>query len=117
MLLTLFLGILVILLMYIFGIPCFFYKITNFYCPGCGFTRAVFALLHLNIYQALRYNVLIIIYIPLILYCIFYKFILKRDCQISNLILYIILILVCLFGILRNIPYFSYLAPTVVSTI
>ena len=45
------------------------------------------------------------------------KFILKRDCQISNLILYIILILVCLFGILRNIPYFSYLAPTVVSTI
>lgn len=75
------------------------------------------ALLHLNIYQALRYNVLIIIYIPLILYCIFYKFILKRDCQISDLILYIILILVCLFGILRNIPYFSYLAPTVVSTI
>ena len=81
------------------------------------FTLTDDALLHLNIYQALRYNVLIIIYIPLILYCIFYKFILKRDCQISNLILYIILILVCLFGILRNIPYFSYLAPTVVSTI
>ena len=73
------------MLMYILGIPCFFYKITNFYCPGCGFTRAVFALLHLNIYQALRYNVLIIIYIPLILYCIFYKFILKRDSSKLNL--------------------------------
>ena len=47
--------------MYIFGIPCFFYKVTSFYCPGCGFTRAVFALLHFDIYQALRYNLLIVL--------------------------------------------------------
>lgn len=71
MILVLFLGILIILFMYIFGIPCFFYKVTSFYCPGCGFTRAVFALLHFDIYQVLRYNLLIVIYIPLILYCLF----------------------------------------------
>ena len=75
------------------------------------------ALLHLNIYQALRYNLLIVIYIPLILYCLFFKFILKKEYHIPNFILYAILILACLFGVLRNIPCFDYLAPTVITTI
>ena len=26
------------------GIPCLFYQITGFYCPGCGVTRMLFAL-------------------------------------------------------------------------
>ena len=117
MILVLFLGILIILFMYIFGIPCFFYKVTSFYSPGCGFTRAVFALLHFDIYQVLRYNLLIVIYIPLILYCLFFKFILKKEYHIPNFILYAILILACLFGVLRNIPCFDYLAPTVITTI
>ena len=30
---------------YNFGIPCLFYKITGYQCPGCGITRALFSLL------------------------------------------------------------------------
>ena len=40
------------------GIPCLFRKITGFLCPGCGNSRAVLALLRLDIAEALRYNLL-----------------------------------------------------------
>ena len=41
--------------------PCLFYGVTGFYCPGCGETRAVNALLEGDILLALRQNVLIVI--------------------------------------------------------
>ena len=41
---------------YSFYIPCFFHKITGFYCPGCGITRMLLSLLHLDFYQAFRWN-------------------------------------------------------------
>lgn len=40
---------------------CGFYQLTGYYCPGCGGTRAVVALLHLHILQSLRCH-------PLVLY-------------------------------------------------
>ena len=40
---------------------CGFYRLTGYYCPGCGGTRALVALLHLHILQSLRCH-------PLILY-------------------------------------------------
>ena len=46
---------------YNIGIPCLFNKITNLYCPGCGITRAIFALLNLDINLAVRNNILIIL--------------------------------------------------------
>ena len=34
------------------SMPCFFKKVTHFYCPACGGTRSVTALLHLDIERA-----------------------------------------------------------------
>lgn len=36
--------------------PCIFHTVTGLYCPGCGGTRAVLALLHGKIGQALYYH-------------------------------------------------------------
>lgn len=39
---------------------CMMYKFTGFYCPGCGNTRAVIALLHGDILLSLRQNAMIV---------------------------------------------------------
>ncbi len=39
-----------------FSIPCMFYQLTSFQCPGCGMTRMFQALLRLDIYEAFLYQ-------------------------------------------------------------
>lgn len=101
-----------------FSVPCIFHKITGLYCPGCGITRMLFSIIRLDFYQAFRYNPLV--FIMLLLY-ILYKFLssvvelcFKRKIKIPKHIYYIILIIVILFGIVRNlpVPVFEYLKPT-----
>ena len=38
------------------SMPCFFKEVTHFYCPACGGTRSVIALLHLDIERAFLCN-------------------------------------------------------------
>lgn len=112
----------IILFLFLFenkGIPCVFYKITGFYCPGCGITRCIYSLLCLNFYQAFRYNMLgfclIIFAFIYLIYVIFCKLKgISHIKEIPNIILYFLLITTILFAILRNIPFFSYLAPTII---
>lgn len=47
------------ILPYFSTIGCSFYRVTGLYCPGCGGTRALTALLHGNLLQAIRYHVLV----------------------------------------------------------
>ncbi|EFM08575.1 hypothetical protein PaecuDRAFT_4586 [Paenibacillus curdlanolyticus YK9] len=91
------------------GIPCLFHELTGFYCPGCGVTRAAKALLALDMEQAFRYNSLIFALLPLYLaYFIANK---KQLQPASKLLMAAMLTLTISFGILRNIPEFSWLAP------
>ncbi len=118
--LVIILGIAYLLLGSYFNIylPCPIYQITHLYCPGCGITRAFRSLLSLNFYQAFRYYNLIIL---LPIFIIYYGEDLLDKKGIKNLNLkrfmtnkfwYTILVLVIIYGVLRNIPYFNYLIPT-----
>ena len=86
-------------------------------CPGCGGTRCIQAIIHGNFYQAFRWNPMVFImlfFLPFLLlqgFCII-NITSKKLIKIDAVFLIIILVSEILFGILRNIPYFSFLAPT-----
>jgi hypothetical protein len=46
---------------------CPFYAVTHLLCPGCGGTRAMYELVHMNLRGALHYNALVTILAPLAL--------------------------------------------------
>lgn len=96
---------------------CPFHFFTHLYCPGCGMSRMMFSLLHFHFYQAFRYNMLGFILLPFFLiYCmddlIMWSRNLTSDRKIHPLFWNILLVVALLFGILRNIPAFDFLAPT-----
>ncbi len=100
---------------------CIFHHVTGLDCPGCGGQRAFHLLLHGEFMQALRYNSLFIIGIPIILY--FYYLLIQihilgnekysQSIFLSSRAAYIFLILLVMFSIVRNIPVspFIYLSP------
>jgi len=101
------------------GLICVFNKITGLYCSGCGMTRALLSILRLDFYQAFRYNAFSIIILPIIgLYIIgsIYSWIFGKTNfmykKIPEIIWIIFIVALLLYGVLRNIPQFSYLAPT-----
>ncbi len=102
------------------GIPCVFHQVTGFYCSGCGASRALRSVLHFDFYQALRYNAIFTIALPLLAvyfgalcfsYIRFGKDKISR--KIPMKLVWALIVLAVLYGILRNIPAFSFLAPTV----
>ena len=100
------------------GIPCMFHQLTGFYCSGCGASRALRSVLHLDFYQALRYNAIFTLAFPLIAvyfgavgfsYIRFGKD--KISGKVSMKIVWVLVAAAIIYGILRNIPAFSFLAP------
>jgi hypothetical protein len=102
----------------VIGIPCPFYEYLHIYCPGCGSTRMIRSLLHFEFYQAFRYNPLLFILLfpfgGVIIAEIVYSIKNKKMFNISTKIYVILLIIILIYWILRNIPFFSWLAPTVI---
>ena len=100
---------------------CSFHELTGLQCPGCGGQRSFYHLLHGNILQAFRYNALLIIILPFLLYIYFLLaqvYILKNKNYLkyfnfSGKLGYIFIAVLVIFFILRNIPIspFIYLSP------
>lgn len=53
---------------YSFYPRCPFFALTHLYCPGCGATRAIAALLHGNVAAALHFNVAVTLLLPVLLW-------------------------------------------------
>lgn len=103
-----------------FQIPCLFRYITGYYCPCCGITRCLFAILQLQFYQAFRYNALIFLLLPVFGFFIIwnsYHYVLgkKNFYSIPNCVYIFLVISFILFGIARNMDMFSYFRPTFIS--
>ena len=99
-------------------VPCMFRLLTGLHCAGCGNSRMILSIVQLDFYQAFRYNPAVFLMLPIfagifIRHLIFY--IQGKQVPVSKLekvILIVLLVLLVLFGIARNLPFFSYLAPT-----
>lgn len=112
--------ILIIILVFFFllllsrELKCLFNELTGLYCPGCGITRMIISFIKLDFYQAFRYNPFIFMLIVFFMMRGIVSIIRYRKVKpLSNKIILLLLILTILFVILRNIPIFSFLAPTV----
>ena len=98
-----------------FGLICPFYEILHLYCPGCGGTRMAVAILDGEFYQAFRYNPFAFTTAPfmgIIYIWQSYEYIFKnRLIAWLDKLLIIYAILLLIFGVIRNLSLFSYLAP------
>lgn len=91
-------------------INCLFHKYTGLLCPGCGITRCIFSIMNGNLIKAYNYNKLLFLLIPFIItyfvYIMYLYIFNKKDKLIKNIpnyMWYSIIIIVILFGIVRNI--------------
>ena len=87
---------------------CMFYQWTGLYCPGCGATRALSAMLHGDVKASLHNNLLLF---PLL--ALLAVLIVKPGVSLKRPVAVAIVAVILLFAILRNIPFapFTYLAP------
>ena len=100
-------------------LKCLFFSISNFYCPGCGTQRAIHSFLKGDMIQGIRHNYMFILVFLVISYqatiFILDKLYSKKHLNLlhKSKTTNTIFILVILFWILRNIPYYPFreLAP------
>lgn len=91
-----------------FFLPCFFYEITGYKCPGCGTQRAFHEVLHFNLAVAFRQNALFVLSIPYVLVATFFNFKKEKypkmnEFLLGNKTLLALLVIVILFGVFRNL--------------
>ena len=94
---------------------CPFYAATHLLCPGCGGTRALYQLLHLHLFAALRLNALVTVAAPLLVaWFIFWYYSIMRYGQAPQInlrrsALAGLYVVVTLFAVLRNtgVPFLN----------
>jgi hypothetical protein len=94
--------------LYHFYPQCPVFRYLHMYCPGCGATRALAALLHGQLLQALHYNALVVLLLPPVVYVLVktYVRVLRAESfewpEISPVGIKLVLVAGFLFAILRN---------------
>jgi len=93
--------------------PCQFYEWTSLFCPGCGATRAVHFLLRGNWKMSLHYNLLILLFLPVVLLLLFrgfYGIFHHRSFHhpLQGKLYFGLAIAVIVFFVLRNIPWIGF---------
>jgi hypothetical protein len=103
--------------------PCLFYRLTGFYCPGCGITRALHALVHGDLARAWAMNPLLFVLLlglpPLVLQAIGHQPLLPAHPRLTARVLDVLnsakfwVGLLLAFWFLRNLPWwpFAWMAP------
>lgn len=100
-----------------FHLFCLFQRITKLACPGCGITHFLVRLLHFDIPGAVQENVavagLILLWGPLLfIRVIWHPKWLKKNGRFERILACICVVLLLLFGILRNLPGMEFLLPS-----
>ena len=93
---------------------CPLYSLTGFACPGCGLTRGFHALFHGDVVTAMHFNALIPIW-TMIFSFVFISLVLLavrgRGLSINKISpnwLWVFLVLLLTFGLLRNLPFYPF---------
>ncbi|MFO0936074.1 MAG: DUF2752 domain-containing protein [Gemmataceae bacterium] len=104
---------------------CQLHSLTGLHCPGCGLTRSVHSLLNGELKQAVSYNLLAIVVVPVLavamirsLWSWMWEKPFKPSKRNWTWMPITIGSIMVLFGILRNLPYepFRWLAPHEITT-
>jgi len=95
---------------------CQFHRLTGLNCPGCGGTRAFYALLHGNFSTALRDNALLVGGIFFV--ALRGGWLAVKNCRgretggfLPAKFLWPLLVIAMVFTVLRNLPAFAFLSP------
>lgn len=104
--------------------PCMMHKMTGLHCPGCGSTRATYALLHGDLPGAMKKNIIFVIALPFLGWWAAsntWRWIRGRPpgpatparITFQLHLSWVVIVVVLSFAVLRNLPWapFIWLAP------